>query len=261
MVSQRDWETAYLEIMERGRARAGDPPTVEQIEALARGTLSDAEAEEVRERLSYYPELAAALAENDDAAQDQRPILTPVDLAADWELLHQRMSPAASAHVADAQLQRAPFRLSWTMLLPVACIIFLAGLLVGSLVTNRTLREEQSRPQGQLERIALLESASRGPTPTRPVFLHPTTTSVLLVLTVLDGVKTETALATIRDLDAKPPRVLWNGTISRASDGTFPVILPRSFLTSESYQVDLTANDRVLATYQFWVSKDDSRAH
>jgi hypothetical protein len=259
MVSQKDWETAHREVIERGRARVSDPPTPEQIDTLARGELSDADADQVRERLAYYPELAIALAE-DDAAQDQPKMLTPADLAADWELLLQPLSPAASAHVADAQLQRAPLRLLWTRLLAVACIIFLAGLYVGSWVSNRRLQEERSRPQGQLERIALLENASRGPSATRSVFLRPTTSSLLLVLTVLDGVKTETANATIRDLDAKPPRVVWNGKVSRASDGTFPLIIPRSFLTSETYQVDLTVGNRLLATYQFWVSNHDSRA-
>jgi hypothetical protein len=260
MVSQRDWEIAQREVIERGRARAGDPPTAEQVAALARGKLSDTEADEVRERLAYYPELAAALAEDDDAAQDQPPMLTPADLAADWELLQQRISPAVRAHVAAAQLPAAPPRRSWLMLLPVASTILFAGLYAATLVTNSRLREDLNRPQGQLERMVLLENTSRGPAATRPLLLRPTTRSVLLVLTVLDDIRTETARATIRDLDTKPPRAVWSGTISRVSDGTYPLIIPRSFLTSQTYQVELAADGRVVATYQFWLSNDDSRA-
>src|SRR5215213_3969389 len=88
MAPKTDWETAYRDLIVRGRERVGEPPTPEELVAYSLGQLPEDRAARVRESLAYYPDLAKALSEEAaPAAEDQQPYLSKQQLAADWESL------------------------------------------------------------------------------------------------------------------------------------------------------------------------------
>jgi hypothetical protein len=225
MVNRGEWEAAYRDVLERGRERAGDPPTPEELVAWSRGKLPENEAERIRELLAYYPDLAQALAEGDAAADDEPPILTREHLATDWELLQERMSPTVRPHVAAAASSTmSSDRRIWLIAALIPTFLF-AGLWVQSRLTIRTLQQQLVQPRTNLERVVLLENMTRGGSAATPVKLQDSTGYVLLTLTVVNAVKAD----------------------------AFHV--PRSFLTSRTYAVDLYADKRQIGTYDLWLSR------
>ena len=254
MVNRSDWETAYRDVIERGRERVGDPPTPEQLVAWSRGELPESEAERIRELLAYYPDLAEALAEDDEAVEDEAPILTREQLTMDWELLlQQRMSPSVSPQIAAATRATAASRM-WIIGALAPALLF-AALFVQSRFTIRDLRQQLAQPRKNVERVVLLENVTRGGTSTVPVSLQESTEHVVLALTVTDVVQARAFRVRLRALDAAPERLVWESSVSRDRDGTFSIVIPRSFLTSRTYAVELYGDGRAIATYDFWLAR------
>src|ERR1043165_9307934 len=79
MIGKSEWQKAYRDSLGQEQKRVGPPPTVEQIEALQRGDLPEDEADRVREQLSYYPDLARAMAAS---IPEEEEALTPEELDA-----------------------------------------------------------------------------------------------------------------------------------------------------------------------------------
>lgn len=257
MVEHKEWETAYRETIERGRTRIGDPPTPEELVAWSRGELPENEAERMRERLAYYPDLAAALAEDDEAVEDEPPILTREQLETDWELIQQRMASPVSPRVAAAISATKPARWSrWTTVVPVLTTLLFAGLFVRSRLTIDALRAEIARPKENVEQVELHSTVPRGPASARPIVLQPSTKYVVLGLRVAEDVRADAFRVEIRDLEVEPPAIAWKSAITRGSDGTFSMEIPRTFLTSRTYQIDLFASTSAepIATYTIWIS-------
>lgn len=87
MIENEEWQAAYREVLAAQRARDGEPPTVDEIEACYAGRLSNEEAARVRERLAYYPELARVMtASFPDDADD---VLSDIEVEHDWKALHR----------------------------------------------------------------------------------------------------------------------------------------------------------------------------
>lgn len=257
MGEHREWETAYRETIERGRMRVGDPPTPEELIAWSRGELPESEAERVRERLGYYPDLAAALAEDDEAVEDEPPILTREQLQTDWELIQQRMASPVRPHVAAAMSTTQAARWSqWTTVVPVLTTLLFAGLFVRSRLTIDALHAEIEKPKENVERVELHSTVPRGPASARPIVLQPSTKHLVLGLNVAEDVRADAFRVAIRDLEAEPPAIVWKSAITRGSDGTFTIEIPRTFLTSRTYQIDLFASTSAepIATYTIWIS-------
>lgn len=259
MVKTDDWRTAFREVVERGRERLGDPPTPEELVAWSRGELSESEAERIRELLALYPDLAAALNESEEAPDDEAPVLSRADLDADWELLQQRISPQhVSPHVAAERVAHQPsFPWRWSTVVPALAALVFGALLVQSRFTVRALREQLNQPRENVERVMLLESASRGPDAATPIALQPTTRYVVFTLPVPDDVRAGQLQVGMRNLDLPSRPVVWRGSVTRAGDGTFSIEVPRSFLTERSYAIHLYLEGEAqpLATYTFWLSR------
>lgn len=239
MVHENDWERARLDLTTRGRERAGDPPTPEEIVAYSRGELSPAEEERVREALSYYPDLAKMLSETDN--DEYEPMLSDTELAADWRKVRQRL-PRTSEPV-------VPLSRSWQW--ATAASLALAAVL-GVLYLNLLLENQQ--PREHVERVVLLEHTPRGTdAPPQALELQPSTEYVVLTLTLLDEAPAGPFSVEMRDTSTTPPPVVWKSTVIRGRDGTFSVGVPRSFLTAREYQLDLyaTGKDKPVATYAF----------
>jgi len=253
MVERNEWEDAYREAVERGRASVGPPPAPEELIAWSRGELPESEAEHMRERLAYYPDLAAALSEDDEAAEDEAPLLTREQLATDWEILQQRMAPAVSPHVAAAAALK-PRR--WITAIPVFATLLFAGLWVRSLYTIGALHEQLEQPRENVERVDLYAGVPRGaPSPT-PIVLPPSTKHVVFTLNVPAEVQANTFRIEIRDLDTARPTVIWNRPVMRSRDGTFSIEVPRRFLPGRTYQINLHADTspEPIASNTIWLA-------
>ncbi|HYH09189.1 MAG TPA: hypothetical protein VEK11_19230 [Thermoanaerobaculia bacterium] len=257
MVKTDDWRTAYHDAIARGRARAGDPPTPEELIAWSRGELPESEAERIRELLALYPDLAAALAEDHDDGDDEAPVLTRAQMAADWELLQARLNEGASPLPAPHRAAQPPaLPWQWATAASVLLTVVFAALFVRSRSTVLELREELRRPRENVERVVLLEHTSRGPGGATPVELLPSTEHLLLGLAPDDDVHASRLDATIRDADDPSRRILWRGVVTRGSDGAFSLVIPRSFFAARSYVIELygDAVTQPIATYTLWIS-------
>jgi hypothetical protein len=256
MVDNNDWESAYRDAIDRGRARV-DPPTPEELVAWSRGELPQSEGDHMRERLAYYPDLAAALAEDAEVTEDEPPLLTREQIATDWELIQQRLGSPGGGLRVPAELAAKPTRWShWATLVPVVTTLLFAALFVRSRLTIDELRTQLYSPRENVERIELHATVPRGPASARPIVLQPSTKYLVLALNVTDDIRADQFRVAIRDLDAQPPTTVWESTITRGSDGAFSIEIPREFLARQAYQIDLFSNRGAepIATYTIWIS-------
>lgn len=227
MISKSDWQTVYDEILEEGRERL-PPPTVDEMEALQEGRLSEAEADRVREQLSYYPELVRVMTEPVPA--DAEGLITDEEVAAGLAALKERVRRERVPH---------PIGSRWSVprvLARAAGVVLLAG---GVLVAYRTLNRFDGTPvmlsaDGQL-------SGSRGEqTP------HQLSTETDYVLR--PAFRPEHAYRSYQlellDLSADVPRSIetW-ADVERAADGSFPVELSTKGFAEGRYQLVLYGVD------------------
>ena len=248
-------ESESEKAVSRRRERVGDPPTPEEMVAWSRGEWPEEDADRMRERLACYPDLAAALSE-DDALEDEAPTLSREQLADDWEILQQRLHQPKVAAVVAATNPSSSKR--WLVILPTITTLLFAGLWGRSLLTIDTLREELGRPKENVEQLNLYaDSASRGPGSPTLVALDPSTEHVVLTLDrpAEPGTGARHRIE-IRDLNGSQPVVVWTSNAGRARNGAFSIEVPRRFLTSHSYEIRLYAEGRPdpIATYTIFLA-------
>jgi hypothetical protein len=250
MVTKRDWETAYGDVVASGRTRI-EPPTPEEMAAYASGELSEREAERIREALGFYPELAASLSEDDDSDDDE-PILSASQLAEDWQSLQRRMPPRAP-HEPPVHLFQKPTPVwQWATAASLALFALSGALYLRSLTTISRLEAEFRKPRPNVERVVLFENVSRGSSPIpQTIDLGESTKYIVLTLTLVDPAPAQRFRVEIRDLDRSS--VAWSGEVFLGSDGTFTLEVPRSFLQSPTYSVALFAGGKPqpFASYAF----------
>ncbi|MDQ3279786.1 MAG: hypothetical protein M3Q69_00065 [Acidobacteriota bacterium] len=255
MVNTEDWRAAYSDVVARGRERAGDPPTPEELVAWFRGELPESEAERIRELLALYPDLAEALLDDDDG--DEPPVLTRDELATDWKRLQARMNAPATLPAPPPLTYRpAAFQWHWATAASLLLTFAFAGLFVHSRSTARALRAQLNEPRQNVEHVILLESTSRGPAGAIPVQLQPATQYVVFTFTVDEDRQQDRLTAVMRDLDDPTRRIVWRGTVARGGDRTYSLEVPRSFLAAQTYEVTLhDQQPRPVATYTLWLSR------
>jgi len=232
-----------------------EPLTPEEIVAWSRRELPEDEADRMRERLAYYPDLAAALS-GDDAPEDEAPILTREQLAHDWEMIEQRLRPTPTP-----QPPPPPQAVSWgrwLAVVPTITTLLFAGLWARSLFTIDNLNDRLHQPKENVERLELYaNSGARGGASPTLIVLQPSTEHVLLTLNPPEETSEDaTYRVALRDLDGAQPVEIWSHSVPRAKDGTFSIEVPRTFLASRSYEIDLYSSARTdpIATYSIFVA-------
>jgi hypothetical protein len=231
MISKSDWQTAYDQILDEGRKRLS-PPTVEEMEALQEGRLSEAEADRVREQLSYYPELVRVMTEPVPA--DAAGLVSDEEVAAGLAALRERIRRERAPERAPTPIH--PRRPRRQILTRAAVVIILIG--GGALLAYRMLNRFEGTPvmlsaDGQL--------SGRGEqTP------HQLSTETDYVLR--PAFRPERAYRSYRlqlvDLSGDVPRSIetWNG-VERAEDGAYPVELSTKGFAEGRYQLVLYGID------------------
>ncbi|HEX5757835.1 MAG TPA: hypothetical protein VF121_01440 [Thermoanaerobaculia bacterium] len=234
MIRKSDWAAVYRELLADGRQRLGEAPTAEELVAYAHGELPPAGAGRVQEYLALHPELARALAEpvsESDRAEPGAPgFLSAEEIASDWTALQARLEPARPRR---DRLWR-PLALAASLLAVVS-----GGLYVQSQREVRELREPRANPEQRL----LLPDGGRGAA--GPDILLPPAADHFLLTPVLVG---HPDFADYRlkiiDVSGREPRVIWDRTgLRRLSNDTFELWVPRAFLSSEEYRLELYGID------------------
>jgi hypothetical protein len=281
MIKKTDWQAAYRDLIAEGRQRMGEPPTVEEVEAYLRGDLAAADANRVRQLLVYYPELADALEAPFPHPYQGRPgdadFLSEEEAAQDWAALQARISSPQIAAVngrragppSELAMPRAAGRRSrrfwgweqdlrpWQLsgLAAALLAVFLGGLLLRSQQELHRLQREIKEPRANLEHRLLLPDGQRGgPAEQPPIPLSSQADYFLFIPALIDQSEYPDYQLDLLDLSATPPRRIWSGKgLSRRSDDTFEVLVPRAFLSPGKYKFVLSGlsgtEKRVLATY------------
>jgi hypothetical protein len=261
-MNEKEWGDAYRRAIELGRVRVGEPPTPEEMMAYARGDLPAEQQNRIRELLVYYPDLADALLEEAESRLARPPQLSEHQLAQDWRALQNRMK-TADGQAGSAPAERIPAEANiqawrWGTAAAVLVCLFLGGLYFRALRQISDLHDELRSPRVDVESISLYERNSRGSadSASHQLRLRPTTRFVSLNLTLAAETSATQFRVELVDRDAPNPRTVWASPIYRGSDGSFTLEIPRSFLTSTRYRVQLFAgNDQEpIAWYSLRVS-------
>jgi hypothetical protein len=235
MTSKSDWNDAYRDLIAEGRRRI-EPPTVEDIEALYRGDLLDEEADRVREQLAYYPDMAAAM--NDEQLD--------ADLAA----------IDAESHAGAASPTVFPRRERSMPALAIAASIVVVLALGGWIYFKM---RDQPLSRAILVRVLDADGHKGGPGPRgpggeqTPIQLSTATDYALKPVFRPRRSYGEYRLELL-DLDSSPPRSVWKrDAVQRQPDGSFPAELSTADLEPGLYQLVLYGVDNGsaerLATY------------
>jgi hypothetical protein len=236
MISKEEWEKATRDLIAAGRARAGLPPTFEEAEALSRGELPEEEAERVRERLSYYPDMLAILAH--PFPSDAEGVLTEEQLAADLAKIRQQIQRTPEPPVAFPQRGISP-----------RTVALAAGILIAIAIGSVGVWRFNTEPRTVSTRV-LFPDGSRGGArgaPEHPPAQLSTDTDYELELA---GTRDRPAAARIDlyDVSAELPRLVWTREhVQPGRNGAFPLRLRTDDLEPGLYRLVLEGerNERI----------------
>jgi hypothetical protein len=252
MITKSDWEDAYQDLLAEGRERLGPPPTVEKVLALYAGQLDDAEAEKVRELLSYYPEMARVMTDTFPTEADG--VLTGDEVAADRAKLRTflGLDPAAPP-VGLPKVASLAHRLPAWQLATAAIVVIAIGIGGYAAWLSYRMPSEERIFHADGQRGA---SLTRGPAEQTPIQLLTDTRYHLKVVFRPEQPYREYrmelfALATGRSIWTQ------NG-LQRQPDGFYPVDLSTKGILPGRYQFVLSGvNEKAvpLATYTVRLSR------
>jgi hypothetical protein len=230
MIGKKEWEKATRDLIAEERARVGPPPTFEEVEALSRNELSEAEAERVRERLSYYPDMLAILAHPFPANAEG--VLTDEQLAADLAKIRQQIRRAPEPPIALPSRSVSPR----TMALAAGIIIAIAVGSVAAWRFNAELRPISTKmlfPDG-------VRGGARG-APAQPPAQLSTKTDYDLELFFGTGTRTGgEARVQLYDVSSAAPRLVWTrNRVQQQRSGVFPIRLETDDLEPGLYRLVL----------------------
>lgn len=244
MITKADWDTIQHELFEVDQQSLGDPPTVEEMLAYARGELAPRDEERIRRLLVDYPELAHALTApfpEDDAMPGDAGYLS------DDEITSRFMDFRAALPEADADPNAVRFWRRWT----AAIAAMLALVVAGTIFEVHRLRVALRAPQATSAEIVLSPDGQRG-RPMLPPKLATMADSTLLVLPLVGPASfVEFRL----EIATEGGEVAWRSSTLRVvdNDDTLTILLPRAFLRPGKYKVLLYGLDGTheeqLATY------------
>lgn len=238
MISKDDWQNAYPELLADGRKRVGPPPTADEVEALFRGDLPEAEAERVRELLAYYPELARVMTE--PFPETAEGVLTDDELAEDLARIRGRVRAVPAAPVVMHSRRISPRTLA-----------LVAGIVVAIGLGSLALWRPASGPRAMSAKVLYPDGRRSASTPT-PMPLS-TNTDYRLALVFSSTLRYPEYRLELLDLSTTPPRPVWSREgVQRQPDGTYPTTLSTTDLAPGRYRLALYGRDGdsvLLATY------------
>lgn len=244
MISKEDWQTAYRDALDDGRRRV-DPPAPAEVEALFDGRLEGEEAERVRQRLAYYPEMARAMTTPFPESADA--VLSESEIADDLAKIRERVGVPAPA----PQEVVVPFRRPRRQFFAIAAGIVIA-LAIGSVIMQQWLREPRS-----VLTITIYPDATRGLSPPTPAQLSTENDYVLHAVPALAGTHREYRVE-LFDVTARPAEKVWTrDDVTPRSDGTLSITLPAGDLDPGLYRLVLygvDGTDERLGTYTLRLS-------
>lgn len=261
MITKSDFQNANRELLAEARRTLGEPPTAEEMLALSEGTLSESEAERVRDRMAAYPELARMYGEPvpDEPRPGDADYLTDEDVASGWEAL-QRKLPRVAAEAPRGRLlafRAVPARYVPTAVAAALALVF-AGLFLQANVRARRFQQELERPLVVGEAIELSPTDGQRGGTQPPKEIVPDGDAYHLV----PALNSQLYFAHYRiDLaDLGNGKVLWSNTaVRRQSDSTFDLIVPRRRLPAGRYQLRIYgldgAREERLSVYDIHVAE------
>src|SRR5258708_7706959 len=239
MISKSEWQKAYRDLLESEQERVGPPPTGEQLEALQRGDLLEDEADRVREQLSYYPDLARAMAA---PFPEEGEALTAEEMEADLAAFHARLRALPTPPVSFPERRRL------TPVLAAAAAVIVIVAIAGIVLWLTTRGEARTK----VTRV-LYADGHRGAGAQTPIQLSTAIDYVLKPVFRPTRSYREYRLDLVQ-ADTTPPRIVWSrsGT-HRESDGSYPVTLYTKDLAPGRYELALygvdAAESERLASY------------
>jgi hypothetical protein len=242
MIRKDDWEAVLTRVSAEDREALGPPPTVDELLAFEEGSLSPEETERVRRLLVAYPDLAHALAQ--PIPEDDEP-LPEGDLDWRWTEFQQTL-PRRAEPGRVLVFWRASAALA------AALAIAFGGLLWQA-------QHELARPHVIGDEHLLEPDGQRGDGEV-PLPVSLNADWCLLTVPIIGGAE---GYEDYR-LDIHAPgreKAAWrSGVLSRRSNDTFAIVVPRRFLASPgSYQVVLYGvrggGEERLATYSLRVPR------
>ena len=245
MISKKEWEQATRELIAKGRARVGPPPDFEEVEALSRGELSETEAERVRERLSYYPDMLAILAEPFPERADG--VLTDEQLAADLAKLRQQIRSLPARPMVASRRSRVSPR----------ALVLAAGIMIAFAIGSVAVRRLISEPRPLMTKMLFadgLRGGTRGASGQPPIRLS-IKYDYDLRLAVGPREGSDVYQVEFHDVSGDEPRRLWTREHVQRENDFVPVSLTTDGLEPGIYRFVLhTSKAENVAEYTIRLS-------
>jgi hypothetical protein len=234
MISKEDWKSAFDEMIAEGRRRL-EPPTVEEVEKLFNGKLGEAEADRVRNLLTYYPEMARAMTM--PFPEDAEGAMTDEEIAAGLADIRRKVQLPPSPAARVPRRRRIPSR-TLAMAASVAVAVGLGGVAVWRL--------QRAQPAGVIKVLYAdgeRGGVHRGPQEQPPIELETKTDYILKPVFRPSHAYREYRLE-LFDLNAATARPVWHRSgVERQADGSYQVELSTEDFPPGRYRLVLYGVD------------------
>jgi hypothetical protein len=239
MAEQPEWDVLSQRMIAEGRARPGEPPTAEEVDALFEGTLSEEEAAGARARLIHYPEMVRVMTQ--EPPPENVRVLSDDERRADWAAIQKRIAPSAPVPI-RTKPRYWPYAAAAALTLAALSIVNVAS-------RSRSTPHEPPLVARRIERRALRPDAIlRGGESSPAVALAAADDYVLQLLT---SSEVHDDSYRVEIVDTQTSRVSWTRSGLRGSrSGAFEIAVPGTVLQpGERYQIDLYKASQRVATY------------
>jgi hypothetical protein len=229
MIRESEWPKAYRDGLEDAQKRVGPPPTDEDLERLQRGELSMDEADSVRERLSYYSDLARAIAM---PIPEENTALTPEELEADIAAMRKTIRELPDTPAVFTARRTSPHALS------IAAAILVSVAIAGIAIWIA----RRGEPRGSVTRV-LYADGDRGAGAQMPIQLTTATDYVLRPVFRPERPYSQYRLDLLRAGTPSPTLIQSFQDVQRQANGTYPIQLTTARLTPGLYELVLYGVD------------------
>jgi len=255
-MSQKQLQDSVLAIMAARRRADGDHASPDDLVSYHAGELAKDDETRVRRHLAICPDCAWAVLDmaSFPDVPARNPATAEIDVSRHWQRFQERLQPQKDAPVA------APTKNPWrwwdvgSLRFAQAMAVLFALATVGLLLVRPT--GERRSPEPHVN-VVLAELVPASETAIRDasgdvVRVPASAEGILLTLALADPRPFPSYEIDLRDAE-RPERLVWTSGVERAPEGFFTVELPRGFVTSGRWRLEVKGRDGgewvVLATY------------